>query len=96
VLFKKYIFHSVVKVETKVVACHSYVRSHTEINNPNMALLKKYILKRLFCEAGPENIANVETEVVACHSYKKSHTEINNSNMDGIEIDALELEKERR
>ena len=84
------------KVETEVVACHSYSRSRTEINNPNMALLKKYILKRLFCEVGPENVANVETEVVARRSYGRSRTEINDSNMDGIKIDAVEVGNEKR
>ena len=43
-----FIFHSAVKVETEVVACHSYARSRTEINNQSMALVKKYILKRFF------------------------------------------------
>jgi hypothetical protein len=56
-----------------------------------MALLKTFILKRFFSEAGPENIANVDTEVVAHHSYERSHTEINDLNMDGIEIDAVRL-----
>jgi hypothetical protein len=61
-----------------------------------MALLKKYILKRFFSEAGPENVVNVDTEVVAHHSYERSRTEINDLNMDGIEIDAVTLKNETR
>jgi hypothetical protein len=85
-----------VKVETEVVARHFYARSRTEINNQSMALLKKYILKRFFSEANPENIANVATEIIARHSNESSCTEIKDLNMDGIEMDAMKLKYKTR
>jgi hypothetical protein len=90
-----YIFHSAVKVETEVVACRSYARSRTEINNQSMALVKKYILKRFSSQAGPENIA-FNTEVIARQSYERSRTEISDLNVDEIGIDAVRLQNETR
>jgi hypothetical protein len=95
VLVITYIFHSVVKVETEVIACRSYARSHTEINNQSMALVKKYILKRFFSQSRPENVT-FNTEVSARHSYERSRTEIIDLNMDGIGIDAVRLQNETR